>query len=83
MMMMPMSMEITALLDLEPVPEPEPADPTTEELYSLAVGINAIIEHIDTSIDKDHENADNLYDMKDFLEEVLLEMQADYERKGL
>ena len=57
---------------------PEPVERSAAELASIAEGIYDMIEYIGTSIEEDHENAENLYDMKTFLEDVLMEMQADY-----
>lgn len=84
MMMAPMTMSSMSLtIEPAPVPETEPEELTTKELYSLAEGIHAIIEHVDTSIDEDHKNAENLYEMKAFLVDVLQEMQMDRQKKGL
>ena len=55
--------------------DPVPVERTTAELVSFVEGIYGIIEYVD-SVEETHENAENLYDIKAFLEEVLKEMQA-------
>jgi len=76
-----MAMEVTPMSfgfeALSKEPEPEQIELSTPELVSLVEGIYAIIEYVDTAIEEGHENAENLYEMKDFLEEVLLDLQAD------
>ena len=76
MMVVPVESGFTALLE-EPAPEPEPGELSTAELFSLAEGIYAIIEYVDTSIEEDYENAEELYEIKDFLEGVLQDLQAE------
>jgi len=61
----------------ESEPKPEEAELSTAELASLAEGIYAIIEYVDTAIEEDHENAENLSDMKTFLKDVLKDSQAE------
>jgi len=76
MMAMPVEMSVSVSL-AEPEPEPEEAELSTAELASLVEGIYAIIEYIDTAIEEDLENTDDLYEMKDFLEGVLQDLQAE------
>lgn len=62
-----------------PIRKPEEktyADMSNSELVSLVVGIRDIIDHLEVSIDEDHENAENLVEAKDFLEDVLLDIKA-------
>ncbi len=66
-----------ASLAKEPAPEPEPAERTTAQLVSLMEGIYSIIEYVETAIEEGHENAENLCEMKDFLEGVLQDLQAE------
>jgi hypothetical protein len=72
----PMAFGFTALEE-QTAPEPEEAELSTAELASLAEGIYAIIEFLDTSIEEGYENAENLYEMKDFLEGVLEDLQTE------
>jgi hypothetical protein len=46
------------------------------ELSSLATGIYSVLEAIDVTLVEGHENTDNLMDAKDFLENVLLDIEA-------
>ena len=77
MMMMPVAMGSVSISSMELEPEPEGAELATDQLASLMEGIYAIIEYIDTAIEEDYENAGNLYEMKEFLEGVLLDLQAE------
>ncbi|HIJ71369.1 MAG TPA: DUF11 domain-containing protein [Planctomycetes bacterium] len=73
-MMMPVEMDSVSVSLAEP--EPEEAELSTAELASLAEGIYGIIKYIDTAIEEGYENAENLYELKDFLEGVLQDLQA-------
>jgi len=75
--MLAMSVEMGSVSVSLAEPEQEEAELSTTGLASLAEGIYAIIEYVDTSIEEDYENAENLYEMKDFLEQVLLDLQAE------
>ena len=66
-----------AALEEETASEPEEAELSTAELASLAEGIYAIIEYVDTAIEEGHENIEELYEMKEFLEGVLQDLQAE------
>jgi uncharacterized repeat protein (TIGR01451 family) len=58
----------------------EETDPYAEmsntELAWFVKGIFEVIDSIETSIDQDHENAENLLEAKEFLEEVLSDIEA-------
>ena len=61
----------------------EATDPYTEmssdEVVSLVVGIHQVIDHIEISIEENHENAENLIEAKDFLEDVMADIRASRE----
>ena len=75
--MMSVEMGSVSMSLTESEPKPEEAELSTAELASLAEGIYAIIEYVDTAIEEDHENAENLSDMKTFLKDVLKDSQAE------
>jgi hypothetical protein len=75
-MMMPLVMDSVPMSLTEPEPEQKPGELSTAELASLAEGIYAIIEYVDTTIEEDYENTEDLYELKDFLEGVLQDLQA-------
>lgn len=52
------------------------AEMPTGELSLLAVGIYSVLDSVDTALVEGHENADNLLEARDFLEDVLLDIQA-------
>ncbi len=61
----------------EPVEEVDPyAEMSISEVVSLVVGIHDIIDILEISIEEDHENAENLLDAKEFLEDVLSDIAA-------
>jgi uncharacterized repeat protein (TIGR01451 family) len=73
-MMEPMSFEDAAF---ESVEETDPyAAMSSDEVVFLVVGIHHVIDHIEISLEKDHENAEKLTEAKDFLEEVLADIRA-------
>ena len=74
--MLAMSVEMSSVSVSLAEPEPEDAELSTAELASLAEGIYEIIKYIDTAIEEGYENAENLYELKDFLEGVLQDLQA-------
>jgi hypothetical protein len=76
MMMLPMSFGFEYFT--EPVPEPEPEELSTGEIFSLAEGIYDIIEYVDIAIEEGYENTDDLLEMKDFLEDVLQDLQEEF-----
>ena len=76
MLSMPMSFGFASPQE----PQPEPVKRTTAELVSLAEGIYGIIEYVD-SVEKTDENAENLYDIKVFLEDVLRDLQEEHQQK--
>jgi len=80
MMMVPMAMSSMSMA-FEPMPEPEPTpnERSVAETVSFVEGIYGMIEHIDTSIEEGHENSENLYEVNDFLKDVLLDLQAERE----
>jgi len=82
MMMYPMETSSTSFV-YEPEPEPEPVERTTAEFVSFVEGIYDIIEHLDASIEQDHENAENLCEIKTFLEDVLRELEAERQKNNL
>ena len=70
-----MSVESTAI---EPVEEEKSyADMPDSELVPLVMGIHEIFGILETTIEEDHENAENLAEAKDFLEDVLSDIKAD------
>jgi len=71
---MPVEMDSVSVSLAEP--EPEEAELSTAELASLSEGIYQIIEYVDTAIEEGYENAEDLYEIKDFLEGVLQDLQA-------
>ena len=73
MMMEPMSFGFAGL---PAEPGPEPVELSTAELVSLVEGIYGIIKYVD-SVEKTHENAENFYEIKAFLEGVLRDLQAE------
>jgi hypothetical protein len=73
-MMMPMAFGFGFESFTEPVPEQEP-ELSTGEVFSLAEGIYSIIEYVDITIEEGYENTDDLCEMKDFLEDVLQDLQ--------
>jgi len=77
MLAMSVEMSSVSMSLAEPEPEPEKAELSTADLASLAEGIYAIIEYIDTAIEEGYENTEDLYEMKDFLEGVLQDLQAE------
>ena len=76
MMMMPMGF-MSMAYEPEPEPAPEPVERSIAETVTFVEGIYDIIEYLDTSIEEDHENAENIYGMKTFLEGVLQDLQAE------
>jgi len=61
----------------EPVEEVDPyAEMSISEVVSLVVGIHDIIDILEISIEEDSENAENLLDAKEFLEDILLDIEA-------
>ena len=78
-MMMSEPMETMAAIEPEPVLD-EAENPYTDmplgELSSLATGIYSVLEAIDVTLVESHENTDNILDAKDFLENVLLDIEA-------
>ena len=76
MLAMSVEMSSVSISLTESEPKPEEAELSTTELASLAKGIYAIIEYIDTAIEEDYENAENLYELKDFLKGVLQDLQT-------
>ncbi len=77
MEMYPMEMGFAVLPDEpEPAPAPEPVERTTAEMVSFVKGIYDIIEYVD-AVGETHENAENLYEIKTFLEGVLQDLQAE------
>lgn len=68
-MMESMSMEVPAEV------EPNYADMPLPELVSLITAVHEIIDSIDLSIEENHENAENLIEAKDFLIQVLSDIQ--------
>jgi hypothetical protein len=76
MMAEPAASGFTALEE-ETAPEPDEAELSTTQLASLIERVYGMIEYFDTAIEEDYENAGNLYEMKDFLEGVLLDLQAE------
>ncbi len=86
-MMAPMSMSATTLttsslsMDLATEKdlvesEPDYATMPSQELVPLVSGIQDIIGHLDSSIAEGHKNAENLYDAKVFLSEVLQDIES-------
>jgi hypothetical protein len=81
-MMMSEPMETMAAIEPEPVLDEAEweENPYTQmplgELSSLATGIYSVLEAIDVTLVEGHENTDNLMDAKDFLENVLLDIEA-------
>ena len=73
MTLAPMSMSLA----FEPitVAEPEPVERSTAELVTFVEGIYEVIKCVDVYIEEDYENAENLYDMREFSEEVLLDLK--------
>lgn len=64
----------------EPVEEVDPyAEMSVSEVVSLVVGIHDIINILEISIEEDHENAENLYEAKEFLEDVLSDIAVSRE----
>ena len=49
---------------------------STGELSSLATGIYSVLDAVDTALAEDYENADNLLEIEDFLENVLADIKA-------
>jgi hypothetical protein len=78
MMMMPVAMGSVSISSMELEPKPEEAELATDQLASLIERVYGMIEYFDTAIEEGHENAENLYEMKAFLEQVLLDLQAEY-----
>ena len=52
------------------------AEMPTSELSSLTTGIYSVLDSVDAAITEGHENTDNLLEIEDFLEGVLLDIQA-------
>ena len=52
------------------------AEMSTSELSSLAVGIYSVLDSVDSALVEGHENAENLLEIEDFLENVLLDIEA-------
>jgi hypothetical protein len=73
-MMETMSFETVAIEQAEEV-NPYAAM-STAEVVSLVVGIHDIIGILETAIEEDHENAENLTEAKEFLEDVLADIEA-------
>jgi len=76
-MMMPVAMGSAAMSLTEPATEQEPVELAADQLASLIERVYGMIEYFDTAIEEGYENAENLYEMKDFLEGVLLDLQSE------
>jgi len=74
MMMMPMEIGFASSSE----PEPKAVEMSTAEIVSFVEGIYGIIEELEKSIEAKHEDSESLYDMKEFLEEVLKDLDAEY-----
>lgn len=78
MMMAPMTeaMSFESAI-VEPVEEVDPyAEMSNPELAWFVKGIFEVIDSIEMSIDQDHENAENLLEAKEFLEDVLSDIET-------
>ena len=77
-MMSSMSMELTAAEATVETTDTEAdyANMPIPKLVSLVVGIHDIIDILEVSIEEDPENAENLYEAKEFLEDVLSDIAA-------
>jgi hypothetical protein len=73
-MMTSMEFGFTSLAK-EPTLESEPDELSTSQLVSLVEGIHEIIKYVEMSIEEGYENTDDLLEMKDFLEDVLQDLQ--------
>lgn len=80
-MMSSMSMELTATETTVETADTETdyANMSIPKLVSLVVGIHDIIDILEISIEEDHENAENLCEVKEFLEDVLSDIAASRE----
>ncbi len=64
----------------EPIEEEKTyTDMPDSELFPLVLGVYEIIDSIEIFIENDHENAENLFEAKEFLEEVLADIKASRE----
>ena len=75
--MMAMSLDSTLAASVEE--EKTYAEMTDFEVNSLVVGVYEILDSIEISIENGHENAENLLEAKEFLEEVLADIKASRE----
>jgi uncharacterized repeat protein (TIGR01451 family) len=76
-MMMSLAMDSVSMSLAEPATEQEPAELAADQLASLIERVYGMIEYFDTAIEEGYENAEELYEMKAFLEGVLLDLQAE------